>query len=286
MKLWQADGKTLAYPFSNSLRGFINTDLLKQAGQEPPAAGWTWEQAIAAASAVHAKTGKAGLVVRDFDYKGWDNLATVWTGWGANAWSEDGKTCGFDQQPMVDAMTFLHKAIFTDQALPGPGTTADFFAGEAAMTISQISRASLLEDKFAWDLVPLPAGPAGKYSVIGQGGVGVLKQSKNAAAAADFLAYFTNAANSEKLAQFFPPPRTSLLTADTLAKANPKLKPAQLQTVVVDGIANGKVKPSHTGNAELSQAVRASLDPLWRPDADVRTVLTGVCTAINPLLSK
>lgn len=114
----------------------------------------------------------------------------------------------------------------------------------------------------------------------------MLKQSKNAAAAADFLAYFTNAANSEKLAQFFPPPRTSLLTADTLAKANPKLKPAQLQTVVVDGIANGKVKPSHTGNAELSQAVRASLDPLWRPDADVRTVLTGVCTAINPLLSK
>ncbi len=60
----------------------------------------------------------------------WDNLSTVWTGWGAEAWSADGKTCGFDQQPMVDAMTFLHKAIFTDKAMPGPGTTADFFAGE------------------------------------------------------------------------------------------------------------------------------------------------------------
>ena len=44
---------------------------------------WDWTTVIAAASAVNAKTGKAGLVVRDFDYKTWDNLASVWTGWGA-----------------------------------------------------------------------------------------------------------------------------------------------------------------------------------------------------------
>ena len=44
--------------------------------------------------------------------------------------------------------------------------------GEAAMTITQISRASLLpkENPFSWDLVPLPAGPAGEYAVIGQAG--------------------------------------------------------------------------------------------------------------------
>ena len=57
-------------------------------------------------------------------------------------------------------MTFLHDAIFTDKAMPGPGATADFFAGDAAMTITQISRASLLQKaKFAWDLVPLPDRP-------------------------------------------------------------------------------------------------------------------------------
>lgn len=287
MKLWQTDGKIYAYPFSNSPFGvFVNTDLLKQAGAEKPAAGWTWDAAIKAAAAVQQKTGKAGLVVRDFDYKGWDNLSTVWTGWGARAWTEDGKTCGFDQPPMVDAMTFLHDAIFAKKALPGPGTTADFFAGDAAMTITQISRASLLEDKFGWDLVPLPSGPAGKYAVIGQGGLGVLKKGKHPEAAADFLAFFTNPANSAKLAAFFPPPRQSLLTAETLGKSNPKLKPAQLQSVVVDGISTGVVKPSHTGQAEINQAVRSALDPLWKPDADVKTVLTGVCTAINPLLAK
>ncbi|MEU8005868.1 sugar ABC transporter substrate-binding protein [Catellatospora sp. NPDC049111] len=292
-KLWQAGGKLFAYPFSTSPFGvFVNTDQLKAAGQQTPAEliaanQWTWEKAAAVAAASAAKSGKAGLVVRDFDYKGWDNLSTVWTGWGAQAWSADGKTCGFDQQPMVDAMTFLHKAIFTDKALPGPGTTADFFAGEAAMTVTQISRASLLKEaKFGWDLVPLPTGPKGAYAVIGQAGLGAFKKGKNADVAADFLAFFTNPENSAKLAAYFPPPRTSLLTADTLAKTNPLLKPEQLQKVVIDGISTGVVKPSHTGQAEIAQAVRAALDPLWKPDADVKAVLGGVCSAINPLLAK
>ncbi|GAB4051088.1 ABC transporter substrate-binding protein [Catellatospora paridis] len=291
--LWKADGKLFAYPFSTSPFGvFVNTDMLKAAGQQTPAEliaanQWTWEKAVAAAAASSAKSGKAGLVVRDFDYKGWDNLSTVWAGWGAQAWSPDGKTCGFDQQPMVDAMTFLHKAIFTDKALPGPGTTADFFAGEAAMTITQISRASLLKEaKFGWDLVPLPTGPKGEYAVIGQAGLGALKKGKNADVAADFLAFFTNPDNSAKLAAYFPPPRTSQLTAATLAKTNPLLKPEQLQQVVIDGISSGVVKPSHTGQAEIAQAVRAALDPLWKPGADVKAVLGGVCSAINPLLAK
>jgi multiple sugar transport system substrate-binding protein len=46
------------------------------------------------------------------------------------------------------------------------------------------------------------------------------------------------------------------------------------------------VKPSHTGSAELAQAVRSALDPLWKPDANVKAVLDGVCGAINPLLAK
>jgi len=242
---------------------------------------------VQVAGATAAATGKQGLVIRDFDYKDWTNLATVFNGWGAEAWSADGKTCGFAEQPMIDAMTFLHKAIFTGKALPPPGVAADFFAGESAMTIAQISRASLLkEQKFGWTLVPLPAGPKGAYSVIGQGGLGVLKKSKNADAAADFLAFFTNEANSAKLAQFFPPPRQSQLTAATLGKSNPLLKPEQLQEVVIDGIATGVVKPSHRDSAEISQAVRSALDPLWQADAQVKPVLDGVCTAIQPLLAK
>jgi multiple sugar transport system substrate-binding protein len=283
--LWKADGKLIAYPFSTSPFGvFVNTDLVKNL---PQGDQWTWENAMAAAATAASASGQQGLVVRDFDYKGWDNLASIFNGWGAEAWSADGKTCGFNQPPMVDAMTFIHKAIFTTEAIPGPGVAADFFAGESAMTITQISRASLLKDgKFTWALVPLPAGPKGEYSVIGQGGVGVLKQGRHAGAAKEFLKFFTSEASSARLAQFFPPPRTSQLTAATLGKSNPLLSPEQLQSVVIDGIASGVVKPSHADNAQISQAVRSALDPMWKPDADVPGVLKSVCAAIRPLLAK
>lgn len=285
-KLWERDGELYAFPFSTSPFGlFVNTDLLKQAGQQVPAGGWTWDQAIAAAAATASATGKGGLVLPDFKYLNWDVLSTIWRGWGASAWSDDGRTCGFASPEMNDAMSFLHKAIFTQKAIPGPGTTIDFFAGNAAMGISQISRAGSLKDaKFGWTLMPLPSGPKGDYAVIGQAGVGVLKRSPNAEAAADFLGFFTNAANSAKLAQFFPSVRSSLLNAATLAKSNPLIKPDQLQSVVIDGIARGVVKPTHPKQEELDQTVRSALDPLWQPGADVHSVLDGVCAKIRPIL--
>ena len=165
--------------------------------------------------------------------------------------------------------------------------TADFFAGDAAMTITQISRASLLpkENGFDWDLVPLPAGPAGEYAVIGQAAIGVLASSKNPDVAADFLAFFTNPENTKKLSQFFPPPRASLLTAQVLGASNPLLSPEQIEAVVIKGISIGQVRPSHLGFAEIQQTARAALDALWVPDADVPAVLKSVCDRIQPMLA-
>ncbi|GAB3652722.1 ABC transporter substrate-binding protein [Glycomyces tarimensis] len=292
-ELWRHDGELYAYPFSTSpFAMFVNDDLLAEAGQ-PTAAEliadgeWSWDRAVEAGAAVHAETGTDGIVIRDFDYSGWDYLSTLWTGWGASAWSEDGTDCGFDDPEMIEALTFMHDAVFDQEAMPGPGTTADFFAGEAAMTVTQISRAGLLADaSFEWDLVPLPSGPAGEYSVIGQAGLGVLTVAPHPEEAADFLAFMTSPENSAKLAQYFPPPRESQLTAEVLGQANPLLSPEQLQSVVIDRIDSGVVKPSHTGQAQLDQAVRAALDPLWTPEADVAGVLAELCTAVDPLLSQ
>ena len=103
-------------------------------------------------------------MVRDFNYQAWQYLSSVWNGWGAAPWSADGKRCTLADKPMVDALSFIHDAIFTKKAMPGPGQNVDFFAGDAAMTITQISRASLLpkDKRFDWDLVPLPKGPVGR----------------------------------------------------------------------------------------------------------------------------
>src|SRR5690606_15594627 len=96
LALWEKDGGLYAYPFSNSpFSLFVNTDQVAAAGQPNPAdlvasAEWTYDQARDIAQAAAATSGKQGLVVRDFDYKIWENLSTVWDGWGAAPWSEDG----------------------------------------------------------------------------------------------------------------------------------------------------------------------------------------------------
>jgi multiple sugar transport system substrate-binding protein len=290
--LWTKDGQLFAYPFSTSpFAIFVNNDVIKAAGAKTPAEliaanEWTWDNAFATASTV-GQSGKTGLVLRDFKYQVWQNMASIWNGWGASPWSADGKTCTFAEQPMVDALTAIHKAIFVDKAMPGPGEDIDFFAGNTAMTITQISRASLLpkENPFDWDLVPLPNGPAGDYAVVGQAGVGAFAAGKNADTAVAFLAYMTNPENSQKLAQFFPPARSSLLNSATLAKTNSLLSADQIETVVIQGIANGKVLPGHTNFAQIQQTVRAGLDALWVPDADVPAVLKSVCDSVNPMLA-
>lgn len=289
--LWRQGDGLYAYPFSTSpFAIFSNTTLLAEsnlpsAGEQVAAGDWNWDAVAANGAAVNAATGKAGFIVRDFEYQQWDLLSTVWNGWGAQPWNDDRTECTIDSDEMVDAFEFLHEAAFETGAMPGPGTTADFFAGEAAYTVTQISRAGLLaEAGFDWELNPLPEGPAGKYSVVGQAGIGVIADSPNAQVAADFLAFFTNPENSRQLAQYFPPPRESLLTGETLAKTNPLLSAEQLDSVVIEGIATGVTRPSIEGSAEIQQAVRSELDALWTPDADIPAVLSATCDAMQPLI--
>lgn len=289
--LWRTDGELFAYPFSTSPFGvFVNNDLIKAAGQPTPAemlaAGtWTWENAFATSAAV-AANGSNGLVPRDFNHQAWQFLTPVFKAWGAAPWDATGDTCTMNAPEMVAAMTAIHDAMFKTGAMPGPGVAVDFFAGEAAMTTAQISRASLLpkENPFDWDLLPLPTGPAGEYSVIGQAAIGVFQNAPNAAVAADFLAFMTNPENSLKLAQFFPPARQSLLNVETLSKTSPVLSPEEIEAVVIKGIASGSVISGHEGFAQIQQTVRSGLDVLWLPDADPQTVLDAVCDSIQPLL--
>ncbi len=129
-----------------------------------------------------------------------------------------------------------------------------------------------------------PGGPGGPAERHRPGRHRRLRGREHPDVAADFLAWFTNPENAETLAAYFPPPRESLLTAETLGAANPKLSEEQLQAVVVDGIQGAVTKPSHQNFAKLQDTVRSQLDALWTADADVEGVLADTCAAIQPLL--
>jgi multiple sugar transport system substrate-binding protein len=292
-KLWTNDKQLYAYPFSTSpFVVFANDSLLKQAG-EPTSAElqsqgkWDLKDIMDVASQVNAKTGQGGLIVNNFNYTDWTLLSTLWNAWGAAPWSADGTKCTFASSKMNDAFDFIHSAIFDQHAMPGPGTNLNFFSGGAAFVITQISSANLLSSAgFDWNMLPLPGRTTDSSNhVIGQAGVSVLAKGAHAQEATDFLAYFTNPSNAKKLAEFFPPPRTSLLTADTLAASNPVLSKQQLNDVVIPSVKDAVTRPGHVNQTQLASQVKTALTPMWTPDANVSSVLKSVCSAVGSSLA-
>jgi multiple sugar transport system substrate-binding protein len=292
-KLWTSKGELYAYPFSTSpFVVFANDSLLQQAGQPTSAqlkaeGKWDWPDIAKIGSAVNAKTGQGGFIINNFNYDDWTDLATVWNAYGASPWSSDGSKCTFDSSNMVKAFTFLHDAVFKQNAMPGPGTNLNFFAKQSAFVVTQISSASLLTGGgFDWNILPLPTGQNGSSAnVIGQAGVAALAKGKNVQEAKSFIAYFTNPTNSKKLAEYFPPPRTSLLNASTLAATNPVLSKTQINDVVIASFKGAITRPGHVNQVQLASAVKTALTPMWQPNANVSSVLKSVCSAAAPLLA-
>lgn len=293
LSLWRRGDSQYGIPFSTSTMGlFYNADLFREADVPLPEDliaedRWTWDEYREVLKQITEDTGVYGFVARDFEFGAQlDRLVPIWYAFGAEPWSEDGTECRFDEEPMVEAMQLLHDLIFVDGTYPEVGQTVDFFAGGAASTNAFVSSSSLLADvDFEYGFAPMPAGPDGYTAALYQSSFVAYESSRNPETAIDFLTFLTNPDNSAKLAEFFPPIRSSLMTPEQLAEATELLTAEQLDTVVVDGVNNGKFVPVHLNQGEIVSAVSAPLDDLFQADADVQAVMAAVCAEVEPLLA-
>ncbi|SDD70797.1 ABC transporter substrate-binding protein [Glycomyces harbinensis] len=289
---WQDDaGGVYAYPFSNSpIALYVNETLLAEAGQPDVKAlvgtpEYTWETVTDIAAATNGATGASGLNIPTFNPTNWSAVTMLGSAWGAAPWSEDGATCEFASPEMIEYLTWYQDQIARGAipAVSGNAAPAAFASGDVAFSVAQLSQSGSLDDSFEWSFLPLPAGPEGYHPIVGQAGVSVLERSERKEEAAGFLAYLTNSANAELLAQFFPPPRQSLLNVETLSQAAPKLSPEEIQTAIIDVVPEAQVKPQHSVLSQFSDAVRAGLDPVWS-GGDVESAVNEICEQISPTL--
>ena len=289
--LWTSQGKVYGVPFSTSpFVIFYNKDMFDKAGIEDPltlaAKGeWDMEAFQEVARRLTEANGKFGFEFKDgqgYDTRIMHALMPPIRAYGGDVWSN--QECGFDKPEAVAAVQQLHDMVFKDKSIVPPGETGDYFSGNAAMTINQISRASLMENAgFPWGIAPLPTGPAGESPVIGQAAIVVFTAGKQKDLAAEFVAHMTNEENVATMAQFFPPARNSVLGSDAFVTSN-MLIPAEQMAIVADAIAKGKVLPSHEKSPQILAAMKPRVDALWRADANVEESLKAVCAAIQPLL--
>lgn len=295
LQLWGRDQAVYGIPFSTSpFLILYNRDMFEAAGIETPderlAKGeWTWT-ALAEAARVIAENNPPGLYgfeSKDAGVYGaqvWHTLVPMMRAYGGDAWTAGGQ-CLLDAPESVEAVQLYHDMVFVDGSAVGPGETADFYSGQSAITIAQLSRVSkLAEAPFAWGVAPLPSGPAGKAPVIGQAAIVVFEASEQKEVALDFVAFMTNEANVTTMAEFFPPARASVLESNAMLEANPQIDPAMMEQAVVKAIRSGTVLSSHVEFPKISLAAGAEFDRLWVPDANVQAVLTDVCEAITPFL--
>jgi len=291
MGLWMSGSKVIGVPFSTSpFVIFYNKDMFDKAGLEDPlalAAKGQWNMATFqdVARKLKAANGKFGFEFKDgqgYETRIMHALMPPIRAYGGDVWVNG--QCGFDTPQAIAAVKQLHDMVFKDKSIVPPGEKGDYFSGNAAMTINQISRASLMPKAgFKWGIAPLPTGPGGESPVIGQAGIVVFAAGKQKKLAAEFLAHMTTKASVITAAQFFPPARNSVLASDVFVNSN-KLIPAPQMKIVADAIAKGKVLPAHEKSPQIVAAMKPRVDALWRADANVEAALKAVCTAIKPLL--
>ncbi len=295
LKLWERGDKVYGVPFSTSpFVMFYNKDLFAKAGAPTPgellqSGEWTWEKFSEIAKTIKDKTGVYGFQSvggQGYNARIFHTLLPIVRAYGSDAWDEQGN-CLLNSPESVQAISLYHKMIFEDKSVVPPGDESDFFAGNAAMTISQISRTAKMKDvTWEWDLAPMPKGPAGEAQVIGQAALVAFHSSKHNDIAADFVAFMTNKENVKTMTQFFPPARVSVMESEEFLTSNPLISPESMKAAVLAGLKKGLVLPSHPNFPKIELISKSEFDNLWRADADVQKVLDNVANAIQPLLKK
>lgn len=285
LALWSKGGNVYAIPFSTSPFFILyNKDLFAKAGAKTPEqylaeGSWTWDAFRMVSKQIKDKTGVWGFQTVDgqgYDARVLHNLAPIVRSYGGDFWTEDGKVL-INSSASIAAVQLFHDMVYQDKSVVPPGNQSDFFAGNAGMTVGQISRVSKLDNAtFTWSLAPMPAGPKGESPVIGQAAIGAFAKGKNVALSSELVAYMTNKSSVAAMAGIWPPARKSVLDSEAFLTSNPKVTKTQMQTAVAASIKTGRVLPSHVKYPQIEVESKMVFDKLWQNNADVKAILGEV----------
>ncbi|MBJ2357746.1 ABC transporter substrate-binding protein [Sphaerochaeta sp. S2] len=285
LELWSKDGNVYAIPFSTSPFFILyNEDLFAKAGVKTPEqyaaeGAWDWEAFKMASKTIKEKTGVWGFQTVDgqgYDARILHNLAPIVRSYGGDFWTDDGQVL-INSDASVAAVQLFHDMVYQDVSVVPPGNQSDFFAGNAAMTVGQISRVSKLNDaSFAWGIAPMPSGPEGKSPVIGQAAIGAHSKGKQAALASELVAYMTNKDSVAAMSGIWPPARKSVLESEAFLTSNKSVSKEQMQNAVAASIKTGRVLPSHVKYPQIEVESKMVFDKLWQKNANVGAILDEV----------
>lgn len=290
LSLWKRNGNLYGLPFSNSpLVLFYNKDLFAQAKITDPLAQYArgqWDYAAfqKSALAIKTKTGNSGARVMRVDPKAWAGglLAVLWSH-GGGVYDSNQK-CNLNSAGSLRAFNLMQEMMFKDGSMPRPGDQTSFEGGKLGMYYDNVSYAGQLKDaKFKWGVAPLPKGPAGRISQLGQAGYVAFSKGRNQTEALAFLQFLASRENMNRTAKFFPPPRQSILKSSAYLGSNPAIPASMLKTALTSQIASARVLQTTTDWLKANDVITSSLDRVFQPGADLRSILDTTCRTVDRL---
>ena len=288
--LWKRGGGIYGVPFSNSPQVlFYNKDLFQKAGVPDPMqqyARGTWDYASfqAASRAIKNATGVFGARVMRLDPKAWNSgtLAVLWS-YGGGVYDKDFK-CTLNSPASMRGFQLMHDMMFKDASMPRPGDQTTFESGRIGMYPDNISYSAQMRDvNFKWGVAPLPKGPAGRVTQLGQAGYVVFSKSSKQAQATDFLAYLSSPDVMARTARFFPPPRASVLGSNAYLSSNPMIPAASLKTSLLSQIPSARVFITDENFPKANDLITSGVERLLQPNADIKSTLDGLCRQVDGL---
>jgi multiple sugar transport system substrate-binding protein len=294
LALWTRGTSLHGLPFSFSpVVLFYNKTLFQKAGipdpqQQVRAGRWNYTTFRQAAEAItKANPGSYGASLFRLDPQNWAGaILGVMYAHGGDLFNKDLNACTLDDAGSTQAWQLANQLIAAG-ASPKLGEQVTFASGRLGMYPDNVSyNGQLAQAPFAWDIAPMPSGPDGRFTQLGQAGYVVFAASKHQKEATDFVKYMASLTTMNRTAQFYPPPRRTLLNSSAFLRSSPLVKPESLRFAVVEQVQNARTLLVPANWAQVNDVVVNNLERMLRPGADVKQELTRVCQSIDPLLRR
>jgi multiple sugar transport system substrate-binding protein len=169
MEAFQHDGEQICLPQNvSSLVVYYNVDLFRDAGIQPPAAGWTWDEMVAAADELTVDLDRDGTIdryglgvepeiIRLAPFV-WSNRASLFDDEVDPTSFATTTPLAMEAMARFFALRSFHEVVPTDEEVESQDDESRFLAGTTAMVMS--SRRSTTTFRtitgFEWDVAPLP----------------------------------------------------------------------------------------------------------------------------------
>ncbi|MCC6414339.1 MAG: sugar ABC transporter substrate-binding protein [Opitutaceae bacterium] len=197
------DGRFYAAPINAHAQAmFYNREALAAAGVEAPAEGFTWEELLTLAPRLARHAGASGAVT-DYAFQLPPPTILFWA-FGGRLFDDlyQPQRATVNSPGGAAAVRFMRRALATDAVLPpdigalasDTGTYQLFRDGRVALFVSGrwMTPDFMGIRNFTWDVLPIPAGPAGRISQHGGTALGVWRGSREPELARAFVRFYAS----------------------------------------------------------------------------------------------